>query len=115
MRRSVLNSNSSYDESSASKRKTSINSTNSNPTSVDLHAGETKIANILYNNTLRTNSSVPKDLKSCDTTQTTVVTTSSPRQSPRNVSMSKMMLKKQLTINSDRNSLSSIVNESVYK
>lgn len=114
VRRNILNSNSSYEDgtTATTRRKSSItNSAGSNATSTattDFNSSETKIANILYTNTAATlknnSSSVPCNLKAIETTN----------PSPK-ISNSNPKIKKQLTINSDRNSLSFAVNETIYK
>lgn len=120
-RRSILNSNASS-EDTASVGFTSENRKNStvsapNPLhnfdeSKGSHNNETKIANILYANAVSSNKNTRGSIRSVsDSTQLTSVSTPSKQPSIS----SKTKLKKQLTINSDRQSLSSIVSESVYK
>ena len=112
VRRSLLNSNSSYEESpnlpAASHRKTSLTDAQKAATPVrpplplELNADETKIANILFANTaaLKNNSaSVPYNLKTVD----------------EHKDSKSVVVKKQLAVNSDRNSLSFVLNENVYK
>ena len=113
VRRSLLNSNSSYEESpnlpaAASHRKTSLTDAQKAATPIkpplplELNADETKIANILFANpaALKNNSaSVPYNLKTVD----------------EHKESKSVVVKKPLAVNSDRNSLSFVLNENVYK